>query len=630
MQVQRNFEISGLGTNFGFHHKLLNHAQLAHTFWQRLRAAALLTCSCLIGFSNLSSAACQDDPPPYERLDQPMYSSPAPVPQGRVKGHITEAIPLWVKALQQDRNELRIAAADAIVRAQGTGMPGLEVTIEPLIACYESEQPEVRRAAARALVALNATQAQPLFEKELPTAIEQVAAYVELGLANWKSQVARDYWREQLASPYVRPNGLQRAVYGLTVQNDVESAEAMRTIVLNPYAQLTSRLVASRGLGTLITSGLEPLATTLLDSKQTGCELLAAELLNKHSTEALAVQLRIIRSTTDPAAITAARRLLDLDPTLLYEDCIALSERRDRELRRIAIVVLEKRNEAADVERLLAMLDDRHPMVRHDARVACERLAASSTHRETIVNFVSEVAATRRGPEQWRILEQSCVCIGNLDLEANSTALLELLDESRVEVCCSAAWALRKIAVEATNAPILEYCTKILDGQDRRELPRPYPDELMSHLLQYLGEARYEPALPMMTRLIPKGIGYGIESRAASIWGIGLIREGRSEPELAQRLAERMMDGAGIPPEAEVVRRMSAITLGRMKSIDQMAALETTASPGVATDLGWVATWALSQIDGREIPIAPPYTKTEVDWFLTPLETEPFVEPQDR
>jgi len=574
----------------------------------------------------VSSAGADEMTRPFEQLDQPMYSSPKPVRQRLVKGHLIDAIPLWIRALEQDRNEMKIAAADAIVRAQQSGMPGLGAATDALLACYERPEADVRRAAARALVAIDARAAMPAFERDLDRLPETIADWTEQGLASWKSEPAKAVWRRRLTEPNVRTPDLRRAVAGLVAAEDRDSIPSLRQIVLDRYRGLGDRLTAARGLAQLSRAGEEPHAVALLEAGLPGNDLLAATLVSQHGTEASGLLERIARQGIDAAGVIAAGRLRELDPKLLFPIGRELTERKDRELRRLGIVALETRQSTEDVARLLEMFADLHPQVRHDARQACERLASVAEHRPAIAAFVADIAANRRGPEHWRVIEQSCVCIGNLDLEENTAGLIGLLDETRPESSCSAAWALGKLDVEATYAPVAEYCGRQLDGYDRKDLPRPYPDEVMSHLLQLLGSARYEPSLSMMTRLIPKGL-YGIESRAAAIWSIGLLLEEKNDPAIAQRLAERMLDGAGIPPEADLVRRMSAISLGRMRSVEQVANIESIASGGVATELGWSAAWALSTIDGRAIPVADPYVRTEIDWFLQPLDAEPVPEP---
>jgi hypothetical protein len=76
-----------------------------------------------------------------------------------------------------------------------------------------------------------------------------------------------------------------------------------------------------------------------------------------------------------------------------------------------------------------------------------------------------------------------------------------------------------------------------------------------------------------------------------------------------------------MPPELELVRRMSAISIGRMKTKGQLEALRKfvgEANNGSSEDY---ASWAIEQITGETVPHAPlidePYMVT--GWFLEPV-----------
>ena len=64
-------------------------------------------------------------------------------------------------------------------------------------------------------------------------------------------------------------------------------------------------------------------------------------------------------------------------------------------------------------------------------------------------------------------------------------------------------------------------------------------------------------------------------------------------------------DVGGLPPEDERVRRMAAVTLGRMKAAQALPALRKYGSgPPSENTTGNAAGWALAQITGEAIPPA--------------------------
>src|SRR5262249_40036888 len=94
---------------------------------------------------------------------------------------------------------------------------------------------------------------------------------------------------------------------------------------------------------------------------------------------------------------------------------------------------------------------------------------------------------------------------------------------------------------------------------------------------------------------------------------------GQSDSGLENELIGRMNDGALLDPEASIVRRMSAVTLGRLQAQSVAGAM-----PGVYSntmnpmDLRLAARWASWQMTGRELPPLRVEPSTETFGFLQP------------
>ena len=112
------------------------------------------------------------------------------------------------------------------------------------------------------------------------------------------------------------------------------------------------------------------------------------------------------------------------------------------------------------------------------------------------------------------------------------------------------------------------------------------------------------------------------ESRAAAIWALGLIHEGKNDPVLAKALEARLNDIRSIPGEDNRVRRMSVIALGRMKAGSALKSLQTYCPDRKPSldHLSNACSWAITQITGEPMPAAEPIQRGSRDWFLVPSD----------
>src|SRR5262249_12900323 len=121
----------------------------------------------------------------------------------------------------------------------------------------------------------------------------------------------------------------------------------------------------------------------------------------------------------------------------------------------------------------------------------------------------------------------------------------------------------------------------------------------------------------------------GLETRAASIWALGLIHEGKPDPPLVKELEARLNDTphAFHPGEDARVRCMSAISLARMKSTESLPSMRrfrATAQPTL-DPVAHACSWAVQQLTGEQPP-APGSTEipagTFKNWLrsLQPIE----------
>jgi HEAT repeat protein len=234
------------------------------------------------------------------------------------------------------------------------------------------------------------------------------------------------------------------------------------------------------------------------------------------------------------------------------------------------------------------------------------------------------------GQADWRGQEQAAILLTQLDHKPAADRFVELLSAARPEAFITAAWGLRRLAVRETLQPVLEYLqrtreqlrTSTLVG--RRVITLDPFDLQLCQLCQFLGKSRYRPADGVLRLMVPRlklpgSAAYlGDETRAATIWALGFIHEGKPVPEVDQALVGRLTDiGGMLGNEEPLVRRMCAISLGRMKAKETLPVLERfcTAQKATADQVNNACGWAIEQLTGRKM--GPPGTMEGALPFLT-------------
>jgi HEAT repeat protein len=429
-----------------------------------------------------------------------------------------------------------------------------------------------------------------------------------------------------------RHHDLVLAIRALGTIREERALERLRELVLAAQTHPAIRLEAAGALGSLRADGLEKDATRLTAdplSRTSDARLAAVSLLRQHrSPEAVQLLQRLTGNDEPSVAAGAAARLLEIDSKLLIPSLGTMLANPDSKVRSVGVEVLFRNPSEKHIELLGFGMDDVHPDVRMQARRSLHDLAKRNLREAVIAEGTRRLATG-----QWRALEQAAILLAQLDHKKASERLVQLLRDGRPEVFVAAAWGLRKLAVPETLPRALrhvEYRLKQLSTALERADSKPLPTEMIDHQLsqlnQFLGQHKYPPAEPVLRRFIPqpnRNMRLGHESRAAAIWALGLIHEGKNDPELATALEERLNHtGMPIPPEDRRVRWMCAIALGRMQAKATLPSLRKHYLHLQPSDdrVNNACGWAIEQIAGEVVP--PPRTirKVQRDWFLTPRE----------
>jgi HEAT repeat protein len=595
-------------------------------------------------------------------IDSHMYKDPVLPTPSTIYLLPNDVASLWLKALARPEIEMRYQAAQAISVARERGFKGLEGTVEPLRMALQrpDEQPLVRLALARALIALDARVAAGDLLAQAEAGDSDLRALVEPALARWDFQPARGIWLGRLRDLDTPVDRLELAIHGLAAVRETKATEALRDIVLGKHrghalagiSDATSywpvppsvRLEAAHALATLRPDGLENDAEQLAadDSAESlPSRLVAATLLSQHhGQKAIQLLTRLAMDREPAVARLAVTRLIEIDSRLVVPMLNPLLASPDAHLRTLAGKVLFQQPSRDHIHLLADRLADADRDVRTQARDWLRELAGKKQWRDPVLTEASRILAA----DPWRGLEQAAMLVAFLDHQPAAPRLVELLHNRRAEVVVAAAWGLRRLAAPETFLGVLTYVQNQLQafkrghgtGPPNKEFPPQMMDHVLSQLNQLLGQQKYLPAEPVLRQCVPRYTA-GMETRAAAIWGLGFMHAGKPDRGLVEALEGRLTDTSTRPPEDARVRRMCAISLGRIFAgaaagsggrddperqfaRDRVQVLRKYWFPNIQSNVvSDACAWAIGQITGQTLPPPKPFQYVERNWFLSPL-----------
>jgi HEAT repeat protein len=556
-------------------------------------------------------------------------------------------LPLWLEALARPESDLKRQAADAIAKAHQLGMPGLAEAVPPLLKEYEAPEAPlvVRLAVARALVVLDARQAAEVLMHHAQADGFSSARLLEPVLARWDYAPMRRVWLARLESRQTPPGLLLLAIQAVALTKLVEAAPHLSRLAMDGKAGKGIRLEAARVLASFRSTGLEEEARRLVDDAGPRAvidRLVAATLLMRHrGAEAETLLLRLAADAQPAVAVVAGTRLAEIDPNRLKSLLDGFVASSDAGLRHLAARVLAELRTPEAVARLGPLLDDSHRDVRVLVRESLVRLLDLPGLAEPVQQAAMRVLSAK-GP---RGHEQAAIVVGAVGHKPASDRLVQLLHSHAGEVRVAAAWALRRLAVPATAAAILEK-VQAATNEGRRPMPRTEGETMgetiprdvtfheAGHLIEALGVMRYRPAVPLLKEYLPlpppplvqgmsrlpANLVWQNTLRAAAVWSLGQIYAGDPQADMTATLRQRLEK-----EDADPVRVMAAVSIARMKAKDLEPALrqfyqDETESPEVRL----ACACSLERLTGAPVP--PPKFPSKAreiwssSWFLEPLQ----------
>ncbi|MBI1915568.1 MAG: hypothetical protein HYS12_12670 [Planctomycetes bacterium] len=565
-------------------------------------------------------------------IDSPMYKAPATPGPEIVTVFPKDALPLWLKAFERPgaEAETRCRIADAVVRARQRRVEGLEVFIAPFRAAVDQpdQHPTVRLAVARALVALEARDAAPSLLRIAWAGGAEMRNTVEPALARWDYRPAREGWLERLGDPETPSWSLVLAIRGLAAVGEAKAVDRLRAIVISAAASGQLRVEAARALGALRSDGLEADAGRLADDltpRGLVARLAAASLLHRHRSDPAVRLLQRLADDEEPSvAVVAITRLLAIDPKLILPALDKVLASQDANVRSLGVDVLFRQPTEKHLRLLADRLDDKHADVRVKAGRFLHELAKKKELRDRVIAEAMRVL----NEDEWRGQEQAAILLTQLDHKPAARRLVELLVSDRPEVLVTAAWGLRKLNVKETRDGVVDYIKEaappLLAGSGGpKKVPLEVLDHQLSQLNQFLGQQKHARADKLLRDFIPRpgNESGGPESRAAAIWALGLIHEGKTDSELAGQLKGRLNAGTASPQELPQVRRMCAITLARLGAKEALPSLRLYCAdrkPSADDPVKNACGWAIGKLTGETMLAPETIQRTQGDWFLKP------------
>ncbi len=599
------------------------------TFATRLRSLGRLLTLICGGCLLASVSPCQAQDPllsaeGWQPMDLVMFHDPQlelGVPELRLP---TGLKALWLQAMARPDAELRRLAADSFALAHQRGMRDLADTYMPLATLLAplEHDPSVRRAAAHALIQLDARDHASLLADAAKSDGLTMAVQVEPALARWKSDAMRDTWLARLDNPQAGPTYRLMAIAGLGAIGEPQAAKSLRQLVSDTKIVPAERIAAARAMSRIQPAGLVKLATTLAAAEESPTALLdtllAIELLQQEDgPESLALLKRFVANASPAIQSGALRRLYAIDPTQVYEFAESAVGSSDSGVRTVGAKALISKKTVASIAPLATLLDDVNPTLRRHVAKSLVELAGEPELREEVITQASMMLETG----QWRGLEQAAVVLVLLDHKPAGARLVELLPFERGEVMHAAGWGLRRLAMPEHLPAMLAHAQDAYEGFSNGTMTfeSAGSEFKIAQLFMAFGQMRYGEAEPLLRKYVPKVTTLGAYARAAAVWSVGLLNEGKAPQDLTELMIARLADIFSFEPESEVVRQMCAISIGRMKSEFAVPKLKSL----VETDGGYpkrATYWALEQLTGEPSPPPDPNIATFGDWFLIPAQ----------
>lgn len=522
-------------------------------------------------------------------------------------------IEIWQQAAKRQDDELRRLLGESIVRAEPMGLQGLEKLLPDLeVAFRQSASPAAKLNLAAALIVLEDRE----MAEELAAAADrsvELSAVIEPAMARWGVASRSPVWRARAVDRGQSIRGRLIAIRAAGQVGDAEAGPVLVQLALAADEPMPIRLEAAAAASHCLESDPVEEADQLLQDDSQLSWLLAARLLRQaRQDQSLPLLRRLAVHPNASVAPLACERLAEQWPMELVALAPETAAHPSPRVRLTTIGTIAEHASQQAVPLLGSLLPDPHPEVRFEA--AAELIKLAEQQRPAVLEQVDAVVA---GP-QWQGHAQAMRVAEALKYEGAIPAAFDLLQRPTIESRNAAAFFLGRVALPEDASQLWQHLTQLLELR-QSGIQWALADEEVMQLLQGVGRLRYEPADEKLREVLSKGSPYPIAIRSAAAWALGKIHEDMYDQPLAQLMIERYKDIENpIGSEADEVRMMCAIGLGRMKAKPQLDELMAQGMSNTSK-MGLSTAWAYEQITGEDADLPPPRaTVIESGFFLFP------------
>lgn len=544
----------------------------------------------------------------YQDLPRRMYLEPALSLPEPVRYVPEKSLALFRRLLADSPDsELLVGVIRSIERVVREDLADMRDTAEGLqLHLQSSPHRLVRQSSASALAALGATEAASSVAAMCVPEHEALCLQIEPDFTKWGGAELQSAWLERVRDPGGYSSALVKlACEGLVQLNDRTAVEPLQQLLASSTSTYARRYAAARAIGALDAAQAAVLAQDFISQGVTDRLLACALLEQAESPEAQAALLQLCDDPSNAVAARAWDALLERNAESLLSRMEKAIQHPEAGVRFAVLRLVRLLPDAARCDAIHQLVGDIHIGVRNAARQTLRDLATS--HAELRPGILKNAGASVADQAaNWQQIEQSLVLLGELRHAEWQAECVRLLKHPRAEVFVSAAWLLHlmpaaSIQSEVTAATLQRH--ELSTGKSGVVPPDGIYVQLV-FLFQHGGLLQIESLQPLCEQQFSKSAGEP-EVRAAGLWALGKIQQGKPDADLVKKLTERIFDDNPFQPEYFVVRRMCVLALVWMdarSAVPDMHRVRETYGPFDL--LGEAARWALPML-GAEQPVPP-------------------------
>jgi hypothetical protein len=573
----------------------------------------------------------------------PMFAAPQILQPLKKSVHSAKLLPLWLAALATTEKDLQRQAADNVLLAIERGVGGLDVMIPGLLKLVNQpeQDPLVLRSACSALIALDHKQAGPDLLKLSSQGQLSLSQIIEPGLAAWNTPGAVEIWKSRLEAGQLSQQLTLLAIICLRRSGDKSSLPGLSSLAIDARQPAKIRIEAARSIAQLADAPALAAVEKLRQSNwQEGPggwlnRYLAAYLLSPalDDQRQATILLRQLALDDDGSIATVAlQSLLVSQPEQVVMLASQQRDHPDSHVRFLLARAIHQQVDTATVGMLVEFLDDSHRPLRLQLRDWLITMLADPTLGPEVARQLERL----RPAMEWRAAEQLVQIMVAVPGTADRDWIMAQTENSRPEVFVTSAWAVRRLKISEALPGLLK---RVIAGMQQLKegseivVPAAEQDDLveqMCHVMLAFGEMQYVDAETQMFQLVRKDPVYPFIVRASATWAIGLLsvdqpnkqvptEEGMTD--LAEELRARIADQSPFIQEGAIVKRMAAVTLARMRSVDSLPLMEEFfLSSALDSPLKWTLAWAIHDLGGDKIDVPEFIEVQSQGWFLEPAD----------